>query len=229
MAAAVLAVAVLVNLPAWICPTPSTNDTLFGLDPKDPHLQRVAAANAAACCTACFNGPTSTVPCATWSFQNKYSPSTPCHLSALAPVSTKPRKGCAGGTTKAPTTPTPSPPPPAPAPKGAKSVLLLIADDLRAQMNESYGQHFVHTENIDALAKSAGAVVFNRAYAQLAWCSPSRNSFLSGRYPDTLQIWDFGKSFRTTAENPPAPGVRIVPMPAFFKEHGYLTLGAGGP
>lgn len=44
----------------------------------------------------------------------------------------------------------------------------------------------------DRLAR--GGVVFNRAYVQMAWCSPSRNSFLTGRYPDTLQIWDFGKS-----------------------------------
>jgi hypothetical protein len=55
-----------------------------------------------------------------------------------------------------------------------------------------------------------------------AWCSPSRNSFLTGRYPDTLEIWNFGKSFRDTRENPPtgggSPDMTVVPMPQYFKQ-----------
>ena len=102
---------------------------------------------------------------------------------------------------------------------------------MRPQMNESYGQAFVHTPNLDSLAR--GGVVFDRAYVQVAWCSPSRNSFLTGRTPDTLQIWDFGKNFRHYPENPPTnhtgtgPDLTVIPLPQWFKLHGFLTLGGG--
>ena len=125
----------------------------------------------------------------------------------------------------------PAPAPPVPPPKDAKNVLLLIVDDMRPQLNAAYGQTFMITPNLDRLAKSPGAVVFDRAYVQVAWCSPSRNSFLTSRYPDTLQIWNFGKSFRDTPENPPdnstRPDMKVVPLPQWFKHNGYLSLGGG--
>jgi iduronate 2-sulfatase len=43
------------------------------------------------------------------------------------------------------------------------------------------------TPNLDKFA--AGATVFHRAYCQQAVCSPSRNSFMSGRRPDTTKVW----------------------------------------
>eukprot|EP01046_Picozoa_sp_COSAG06_P018415 COSAG06_NODE_1282_length_10016_cov_230.231118_6_plen_287_part_00 len=177
----------------------------------------------------CFSQPpTSSQACVTWSFQNLYSPATPCHLSTRPPTeAATPRPGCAGGTTAVPP---PPPPPPPPAPPGAKNVLLVVVDDLRPQLNVSYGQSFVHTPNMDSLSSGPGSIVFTRAYAQLAWCSPSRNSFLTSRYPDTLQIWNFGKDFRHTPANPPLPpngGAAVVTLPQWFKQHGYISLGGG--
>ena len=46
-----------------------------------------------------------------------------------------------------------------------------------------------HTPNLDALASSG--LVFKRAYVQYAFCAPSRNSFMSGRRPDTTRVWNF--------------------------------------
>ena len=46
-----------------------------------------------------------------------------------------------------------------------------------------------HTPVLDALA--ANGTVFDRAFAQIAVCGPSRNSFLSGRRPDASRSWNF--------------------------------------
>jgi hypothetical protein len=77
-------------------------------------------------------------------------------------------------------------PPGAPkAPKGAKNILLIIVDDLRPQLNATYGHGFMITPNMDKLASSPGSVAFTRAYAQAAHCAPSRNSFVCRMVPRT--------------------------------------------
>ena len=78
-----------------------------------------------------------------------------------------------------------------------------------------YGQP-VHSPNFDRLAKTG--TVFDRAFAQFAWCSPSRNSFLSGRRPDRTKAWDFGTHFRLVGEDWTA-------LPEYFRRHGYFTTG----
>ena len=115
-------------------------------------------------------------------------------------------------------------PPGAPkAPKGAKNILLIIVDDMRTQTNKAYGHDYMITPGLDKLAQSPGAVVFSRAYAQAAHCAPSRNSFMSGRYPDRLRVWNVHSDFRlaSTKEDP------ITPIPQYFKENGYLSFGGG--
>ena len=106
-----------------------------------------------------------------------------------------------------PPAPPPAPPPPPPGnrdacplthrpakpPTGAKNVLYILVDDLRPSLSP-YGQTQVHTPNIQKLADNA--TVFLRAYCQEAVCSPSRNSFLSGRRPDHTRAWNFINHFR---------------------------------
>ncbi len=104
------------------------------------------------------------------------------------------------------------------APYGTKNVLLIVIDDLRPQ-TKAYGVEFMKTPNIDRLASQG--VVFRRAYAQQSICSPSRNSFLSGRYPDKTKVWNFDNDFRE------GPGAQWIALPEFFKLHGYFTTGAG--
>ena len=92
---------------------------------------------------------------------------------------------------KPPPPPPPSPPlPPRPKPPvpNPLNVLLVISDDLRPTLG-TYGQP-AYTPNVDAFAKSPGTVTFKRAHCQVAWCSPSRNSFLSGRRPDRTRVWN---------------------------------------
>ena len=48
----------------------------------------------------------------------------------------------------------------------------------------------------------------------------SRSSFLTGRRPDTLRCYDNPALVRQNFQE-------VVTMPQYFKQHGYLTLGAG--
>ena len=92
--------------------------------------------------------------------------------------------------------------------------------DLRPELFEAYNQKYMHTPNLDKLAKES--LVFQRAYCQHALCIPSRNSFMTGRRPDTTQVWaGLGNPhFRLT-------GPDWISLPERFKKHGFKTLGGG--
>jgi iduronate 2-sulfatase len=96
------------------------------------------------------------------------------------------------------------------------NVLFIVADDLRTELG-CYGSH-AKTPHLDALAKRG--VRFDRAYCQQAVCNPSRSSFLTGRRPDTLHLWNNGTHFR---EKNPA----VTTLPLWFKTHGYTTRCVG--
>lgn len=106
-----------------------------------------------------------------------------------------------------------------------KNVLLLIADDLRPQLNETYGHPWMVTPNLDALARES--VVFDAAFTNFAICSPSRNSFMSGRMPDATRTWNFIDDFRTSGRSWMSAGEKWTTLPEFFKQQGYETLGHG--
>jgi iduronate 2-sulfatase len=96
------------------------------------------------------------------------------------------------------------------------NVLFIMADDLRTEL-AAYGSP-AHTPNFDRLAKRS--VQFDRAYCQQAVCNPSRSSMLTGRRPDTLQLWSNGIHFREREPD-------VTTLPLWFKEHGYTTRGVG--
>lgn len=100
---------------------------------------------------------------------------------------------------------------------GQKNVLFLIIDDLRPQLR-CFGQQQMVTPNIDKLASTG--VIFRSNYCQQAVCSPSRTSLLTGRRPDTTQVYDLVKFFRTTLPD-------VVTLPQHFKKHGYMSAGVG--
>ncbi len=96
------------------------------------------------------------------------------------------------------------------------NVLFIMADDLRPEL-ASYGSPAI-TPNLARLA--ARGVQFERAYCQQAVCNPSRSSMLTGRRPDTLQLWSNGLHFRE--KNPD-----VTTLPLWFKDHGYVTRCTG--
>jgi choline-sulfatase len=66
------------------------------------------------------------------------------------------------------------------------NVLWIIADDHAPYVMGAYGNHLVHTPNLDRLA--AEGLRFDRAYCNSPVCTASRQSFLTGRYPRTLGV-----------------------------------------
>eukprot|EP00035_Acanthoeca_spectabilis_P004926 m.108169 g.108169 ORF g.108169 m.108169 type:complete len:550 (+) comp12793_c0_seq7:42-1691(+) len=97
-----------------------------------------------------------------------------------------------------------------------KNFLYIISDDLRAELPPLHNG--VHAPNLAKL--SADGLSFDRAYCNQPVCSPSRNSFMSGRRPGTTKVWNFLTSFR-------AVGPRWTTLPSHFLSNGYLTLGTG--
>ncbi|XP_032671602.1 iduronate 2-sulfatase isoform X2 [Odontomachus brunneus] len=95
--------------------------------------------------------------------------------------------------------------------------LLIIVDDLRTSLG-CYGDDKAYTPNIDALAKDS--IVFTEAFAQQALCAPSRNSLLTSRRPDTLQLYDFYSYWRDTVGN-------YTTLPEHLKNNGYTTMSIG--
>jgi iduronate 2-sulfatase len=100
-----------------------------------------------------------------------------------------------------------------------KNVLFIVVDDMRPNLG-AYNFSLAHTPNLDKLA--AEGLTFQRAYVQYAFCAPSRNSFMSGRRPDTTRVWNFHDDFRE-----PNVGANWSSLPEYFKRHGWLTLGSG--
>ena len=95
------------------------------------------------------------------------------------------------------------------------NVLWICTDQQRRDTLGCYGNPFVTTPNLDRLAQSG--VKFERAYCQNPVCSPSRASFLTGRYPRTCRE-------RQNGQDIPADE-RLLPK--IFHENGY-TCGLSG-
>ena len=72
------------------------------------------------------------------------------------------------------------------------NVLLVVTDQQRFDTLGCYGNPYVDTPNIDKFA--AGGVLFQQAYCQSPVCTPSRASFLTGRYPRTTRCRANGQS-----------------------------------
>lgn len=66
------------------------------------------------------------------------------------------------------------------------NVLWICADDHAAYVCGAYGNKIVRTPNLDRLA--AEGVRFDRAYCNSPVCTPSRQSFLTGRYPRSIGV-----------------------------------------
>lgn len=95
------------------------------------------------------------------------------------------------------------------------NILWFCTDQQRVDTLGCYGNEYVRTPNIDKLAKNG--VKFNNAYAQSSVCTPSRASFLTGRYPRTTCARQNGQSIN---ENE-----RLISK--ILSEHGY-TCGLSG-
>lgn len=110
------------------------------------------------------------------------------------------------------------------APKSRPNVLFIAVDDLRPEIAGPYGQKQMHTPGLNKLAN--WSTTFTRAYCQVALCSPSRTSLLTGLRPNSNKIWSIGPYFRTQMG---ARGSRdrTRSLPQWFRLNGYNVSGAG--
>lgn len=113
--------------------------------------------------------------------------------------------------------------PPKP-PATAKNVLYLLVDDLRPQLS-IYGQKVMHTPNVEKLAKRG--MVFDNAYCQIAVCSPSRMSFMSGRRPATSGTYNFVNHIRQ-AQCSSATARTAISAPSLFLRNVSVPMNMGG-
>jgi arylsulfatase A-like enzyme len=108
----------------------------------------------------------------------------------------------------------PGPDPPAGKGVPRRNVLLVLVDDLNARVG-AWGAPVV-TPAIDRLA--ARGVRFDRAYVQVAMCSPSRVSMLTGWRPERTGVWT-----NVDAARPE----EAVPLQEHFAAHGAVTAAVG--
>ena len=66
------------------------------------------------------------------------------------------------------------------------NILWICTDQQRYDTIHALGNEQIRTPNLDRLA--AEGVAFTRAYTQSPICTPSRASFLTGRYPSTVHV-----------------------------------------
>jgi iduronate 2-sulfatase len=97
------------------------------------------------------------------------------------------------------------------------NVLFLISDDLNNFLG-CYGDPLAKTPNLDKLA--ARGARFDRAYCAFPLCGPSRNSMLTGLYPNSTGIVANAQIFRQTIP-------RQVSMPQAFRQSGYFAARIG--
>ena len=94
-----------------------------------------------------------------------------------------------------------------------RNVLFIIADDLNNYLG-CYGDPRAKTPNIDRLA--ARGVRFERSYCAFPLCGPSRNSMLTGLYPNSSGILSNGLVFRQTIPSQ-------LSLPQAFRLEGYFA------
>ncbi len=95
------------------------------------------------------------------------------------------------------------------------NVLLITADDLGLQLS-CYGDSYIQTPHLDALA--ASGVKYRTAYVTQASCSSSRSSMFTGLYPHTTG--QVGLANAGFVLNPSQIGKNL---PAYLKAAGYRT------
>lgn len=67
------------------------------------------------------------------------------------------------------------------------NVLLLVSDQHNYRISGCMGDRMASTPNIDRIAEKG--TVFEKAYCQSPVCTPSRASFLTGKYCHTNHCW----------------------------------------
>jgi iduronate 2-sulfatase len=106
---------------------------------------------------------------------------------------------------------------PASKPDRRKNVLFIISDDLNCFLG-CYSDPRAKTPNIDRLATKG--MRFERSYCTFPLCGPSRNSMLTGLYPNSSGILQNAQIFRQTIPS-------HISLPQAFRQAGYFAARIG--
>ena len=75
------------------------------------------------------------------------------------------------------------------APARRPNVLFVLIDDMGYGDLTCYGEHAVHTDNVDRLAHEG--IRFTQFYVNAPICSPSRTALMTGQYPQRWRITSY--------------------------------------
>jgi N-acetylglucosamine-6-sulfatase len=100
---------------------------------------------------------------------------------------------------------------PAVEPRRRPNIVFVLVDDMRWDEVRASGHPFVETPHMDRLAREGAR--FLNAFATTPLCSPSRASFLTGRYAHTNGIID----------NTARPSHQLPVFPGELQQSGYVT------
>ncbi|MFT5110064.1 MAG: arylsulfatase A-like enzyme, partial [Pseudoalteromonas tetraodonis] len=103
------------------------------------------------------------------------------------------------------------------------NIVFIMVDDLGFGDLSSHGAKDMRTPNIDQLM--ADGVRFDKAYANCPVCSPTRASFLTGRYPDMVGVPGVIRTFRK--DNWGNLDTQVPTIAETFKKGGYKTALVG--
>lgn len=104
------------------------------------------------------------------------------------------------------------------------NVLFIMVDDLNDWTGALQGHPQAYTPNLDKLFERGTA--FTNAHCSAPVCNTSRHSLFTGLHPaNTGWLGTTGLSTIKNSYEEVLAG--RLPMPTFFKEHGYTTLAAG--
>lgn len=97
------------------------------------------------------------------------------------------------------------------------NIVFILVDDLRFDALSSTGHPFIKTPNIDRVAREG--LTFRNAFVTTPLCSPSRASFLTGRYAHAHKVID--------NQNNNALSHQLITFPRLLQEANYETAYVG--
>jgi arylsulfatase A-like enzyme len=105
------------------------------------------------------------------------------------------------------------------------NIIYIMADDLGYADLSGYGQKNYETPHLDKLASEG--VKFTNAYAGAPLCTPTRTSFMTGRYPARTPVGLYEPLTGSPADSATGLTTDYTSLPTLLKKGGYETFLVG--